>query len=50
MKRLIVFAILFFIACSGCTLSFKAEKLELESERQRVQNNDTYELEAATFL
>lgn len=34
------------LAClSGCTIHFKGKEIELDVERQRVQNNDSYELE-----
>lgn len=47
-KIIVVATILFLIG--GCTLSFKAKEIELEGERQRVNNNTTYELQEATLL
>lgn len=46
LKMSLVSAVLLFVILSqGCTLHFKAEKLEVESERQRVMSNKTYNLE-----
>ena len=35
------------VLLSGCTIHIKAEKLELEGERQRVQFEQTYRLKLA---
>lgn len=42
--------IMVMVVCAvlgGCTLHFKAKELELDAERQRIQNNVTYELQSA---
>lgn len=35
---------------SGCTLHFKSKELEIDTERQRVQNNETFKLDKAELL
>jgi len=42
---LLILVIVILACCSGCTIHFKGEKVEFDAERQRVQNNTTYELE-----
>ncbi len=46
---IIIVMVLTVLLC-GCTLHFKATDLELDAERQRVERNDTYELEKVAFL
>lgn len=38
------------VLLAGCTLHFKATDLELDAERQRVESNRTFELEAVSLL
>lgn len=46
----ILILILICLLLSGCTLHFKATDLEVDAERQRVQDNTTYDLTEAAFL
>lgn len=43
MKKLLI--IILLVICSGCTLRFKHQDLEIESE-PIISTNDTYRLEA----
>lgn len=45
-----IFVIVVLLCLSGCTFHFKATDLEIDAERQRVENNVTYELEKVSFL
>lgn len=47
-KTILVVIILTCLA--SCTLHFKATDLEVDADRQRVQTNDTYELEKVAFF
>ena len=38
-------ALAFLLILQGCTVHFKATDVELDAERQRIQDNVTYELE-----
>ncbi|NVM23404.1 MAG: hypothetical protein HWN68_16670 [Desulfobacterales bacterium] len=42
--------IIFVILLSGCTLHFKGKDIELDAERQRVQNNRTFKLDHVDLL
>lgn len=43
--------VMVLLAClSGCTIHFKASEVEFDAERQRVDNNHTYELEKVDFF
>ncbi len=46
----VVIAIAALLFLGGCTFHFKATDVELDSERQRVEKNLTYELEKVAFL
>lgn len=41
----IILVVVILACCSGCTIHFKGEKVEFDAERQRVQENATYQLE-----
>ena len=47
-KRILIIAMCFWL--SGCSLHFKGEKIELDAERQRVQQNQSYDLAAVAVL
>jgi len=36
--------------CSGCTIHFKGKDVELDVERQRVEHNQTFELEKVSLF
>lgn len=46
----IILLIAVLVCLSGCTIHFKGKDVEFTAERQRVQNNDTYELEKIELL
>lgn len=48
MKRMILTLMLLvlLVAVSSCTVHIKATELEIDSERQRVDNDKTYEVVA----
>lgn len=45
-----VLVCLILLCLLGCTIHFKGKDVEFTAERQRVQNNDTYELEKIELL
>lgn len=45
-----IFVIVLLVCLGGCTIHFKASEVELDTERQRVESNASYELEKVAFL
>lgn len=48
LRTILVLVVL--VCLSGCTIHFKGEKIEFDAERQRIQENATYELEAIALF
>lgn len=45
-----ILIVLVCLCLGGCTIHFKASEVEFDAERQRVDQNHTYELEKVDFL
>lgn len=49
-SRFIILLLIVMLAVPGCTVSFKAKELEMDSEPTTRVHNMTYELNEADFL
>lgn len=49
-SRFIIMLLVLLLAVPGCSIHFKGEKLELDSEPTTRVHNTTYDLDRADFL
>lgn len=49
-RSLIIAGLFLLLFCAGCTIHFKGKDIEFDAERQRVNHNETYNLEKIVVL